>query len=233
MLSYGHICLCFPAEAVTGAKHSRRLLYYGGSLLLAVGTAIVFYILIGYRFCLPIVSGFRPRAERYGFQTTVSVLLAVHNGEQFIRKKLECLLASNYPAELMEILWLGWLDGCDRGHCGVVFGSRRASVRAPRVVNRRADWVCGTSLVKSCFSRMFAGDPSRFACHTWWRTLLILASVPSPASSASSNRIVRERRNRYGYILALRAVGPAAARRNIFGLQYHGLHLRSPSRLSP
>jgi len=27
-------------------------------------------------------------------------------------------------------------------------------------------------------------------------------------------------------------VGPAAARRNIFGLQYHGLHLRSPSRLS-
>jgi len=75
-------------------------------LLLAVGTAIVFYILIGYPLLLAYC--FRrsapPVRKDMGFQTTVSVLLAVHNGEQFIRKKLECLLASNYPAELMEIL---------------------------------------------------------------------------------------------------------------------------------
>jgi cellulose synthase/poly-beta-1,6-N-acetylglucosamine synthase-like glycosyltransferase len=75
-------------------------------LLLAVGTAIVFYILIGYPLLL--VYFFRRSApavrKDMGFRPTVSVLLAVHNGERFIRQKLECLLALNYPAELMEIL---------------------------------------------------------------------------------------------------------------------------------
>lgn len=32
------------------------------------------------------------------------MLLAVHNGEQFVRKKLECLLALDYPRELLDIL---------------------------------------------------------------------------------------------------------------------------------
>jgi cellulose synthase/poly-beta-1,6-N-acetylglucosamine synthase-like glycosyltransferase len=38
------------------------------------------------------------------FRTTVSVLLAVHNGEQFLRRKLESLLALDYPQDLLEIL---------------------------------------------------------------------------------------------------------------------------------
>jgi poly-beta-1,6-N-acetyl-D-glucosamine synthase len=75
-------------------------------LLLTAGTAIVFYILIGYPLLL--VYFFRRSApavrKDMGFRPTVSVLLAVHNGERFIRQKLECLLALNYPAELMEIL---------------------------------------------------------------------------------------------------------------------------------
>ena len=75
-------------------------------LLLTAGTAIVFYILIGYPLLL--VYFFRRSApavrKDMGFRPTISVLLAVHNGEGFIRQKLECLLALNYPAELMEIL---------------------------------------------------------------------------------------------------------------------------------
>jgi cellulose synthase/poly-beta-1,6-N-acetylglucosamine synthase-like glycosyltransferase len=74
-------------------------------LLLAIGTAIAFYIMIGYPILLAYF--FRrsapPVQKDMGFRATVSVVLAVRNGEQFIRKKLECLLALEYPADLMEI----------------------------------------------------------------------------------------------------------------------------------
>jgi cellulose synthase/poly-beta-1,6-N-acetylglucosamine synthase-like glycosyltransferase len=68
-----------------------------------------------------------------GFRTTVSVLLAVHNGEQFIRKKLECLLELNYPAELMEILVVS--DGSTDTTNAIVesFADRRVRLlQAPR-----------------------------------------------------------------------------------------------------
>jgi len=98
-------------------------------LLLAVGTAIVFYILIGYPLLL--AYSFRrsapPVRKDMGFRTTVSVLLAVHNGEQFIRKKLECLLALNYPAELMDILVVS--DGSTDATDGIVESFRDRRVR--------------------------------------------------------------------------------------------------------
>lgn len=105
-------------------------------LLLTVGTAIVFYILIGYPLLLACF--FRrsapPVRKDMGFRTTVSVLLAVHNGEQFIRKKLECLLALNYPAELMEILVVS--DGSTDATEAIVesFADRRVRLlqQAPR-----------------------------------------------------------------------------------------------------
>jgi cellulose synthase/poly-beta-1,6-N-acetylglucosamine synthase-like glycosyltransferase len=98
-------------------------------LLLTVGTAIVFYILIGYPLLLAYC--FRrsapPVRKDMGFRTTVSVVLAVHNGERFIRKKLECLLALNYPAELMEILVVS--DGSTDATDGIVESFRDRHVR--------------------------------------------------------------------------------------------------------
>ena len=76
------------------------------AVLLAVASAIVLYILVGY----PILLAFATRRtappvqKDKGFRATVSVLLAVRNGEEFIRGKLECLLGLDYPAHLMEIL---------------------------------------------------------------------------------------------------------------------------------
>lgn len=74
-------------------------------LLLAVATVIVFYILIGYPLLLAYF--FRRSAvavrKDMEFRTTVSVLLPVNNGEQFISKKLESLLAMDYPRDLLEI----------------------------------------------------------------------------------------------------------------------------------
>ena len=76
------------------------------AVLLAVASAIVFYIIAGY----PILLAFftrraaPPVQKDQDFRTTVSVLMAVRNGEEFIRGKLECLLGLDYPARLMEIL---------------------------------------------------------------------------------------------------------------------------------
>jgi cellulose synthase/poly-beta-1,6-N-acetylglucosamine synthase-like glycosyltransferase len=75
-------------------------------ILLWAGTATVSYILFGYPALLAF--SFRraapPILKDMAFRPTVSVLLAVHNGQHFIQKKLECLLALNYPKELLEIL---------------------------------------------------------------------------------------------------------------------------------
>lgn len=75
-------------------------------ILLVAGSAIVFYILLGYPALLAF--SFRraapPVRKDMSFRPTVSILLAVHNGQHFIQKKIECLLALHYPRELLEIL---------------------------------------------------------------------------------------------------------------------------------
>jgi len=87
------------------------------AILLGVGTALALYIMVGY----PLLLAFFPRrtapgiAKNRDFQTSVSVLLAVHNGAAFLTRKLECLLALDYPKELLQILVIsdGSTDGTD------------------------------------------------------------------------------------------------------------------------
>ena len=104
-------------------------------LLLTVGTAIAFYVLIGYPLLLAFAFRRSAPAVRkdLNFRPTLSVLLAVHNGEAYIRKKLECLLASYDPAESLEILVVS--DGSTDATEAIVasFADRRVRLlRAPR-----------------------------------------------------------------------------------------------------
>lgn len=74
-------------------------------VLLAVASAVVFYFLIGYPILLAISRRAAPAVRKDpAFRPTLSVLVAVHNGEEFLRRKLESLLALDYPAHLREIL---------------------------------------------------------------------------------------------------------------------------------
>jgi cellulose synthase/poly-beta-1,6-N-acetylglucosamine synthase-like glycosyltransferase len=74
-------------------------------VLLAVATAIVFYFLIGYPILLAISRRAAPPVRKDpAFQPSFSILVAVHNGEEFLARKIESLLALEYPAELREIL---------------------------------------------------------------------------------------------------------------------------------
>jgi poly-beta-1,6-N-acetyl-D-glucosamine synthase len=74
--------------------------------LLVAGSLAIFYILVGYPLLLALnrQGGAPPVRKDPRFQTTVSAVLAVYNGEKFIRAKLDSLLALNYPPELVDIL---------------------------------------------------------------------------------------------------------------------------------
>ncbi|MBZ5724551.1 MAG: glycosyltransferase family 2 protein [Acidobacteriia bacterium] len=103
------------------------------AILLAVGTAVVFYIIAGYPIILALLSRRPPRrvAKCLDYQPSVSVLLAVYNGEQFIRAKLESLLRQKYPREKVEILVVS--DGSTDGTESIVESFAGRGVRLLRV----------------------------------------------------------------------------------------------------
>jgi cellulose synthase/poly-beta-1,6-N-acetylglucosamine synthase-like glycosyltransferase len=74
--------------------------------LLVAGSLVIFYILLGYPLLLAFVhpSGAPSVRKDLQFQATVTVIIAVYNGEKFIRAKLDSLLALSYPPELVDIL---------------------------------------------------------------------------------------------------------------------------------
>jgi cellulose synthase/poly-beta-1,6-N-acetylglucosamine synthase-like glycosyltransferase len=103
-------------------------------VVLVLASALVFYLLIGYPILLSRSRRTAPPIQKDpSFRPTVSVLLAVHNGEQFIARKLESLLALDYPAELREILVLsdGSTDATD-AIAGTFAGPDVCVVRVPR-----------------------------------------------------------------------------------------------------
>ncbi len=89
--------------------------------LLGASSGLAFWILIGYPLLLWQVKpkGLAVAKDRSdSYAPTVSVLLAVHNGEAFLGAKLDSLLELDYPRERMEILVLG--DGCSDATSDVV-----------------------------------------------------------------------------------------------------------------
>ncbi len=74
------------------------------ALFVAASTSAI-YVLFGYPLLLGFLSRLRPKPVlKSRQQPSVSILIAVHNGERFIADKLESVLALDYPRELMEIL---------------------------------------------------------------------------------------------------------------------------------
>ena len=75
------------------------------ALVLIAAVVLSLYILVGYPLLLRSWKKFGPPiAKKLEFRTSVSVLLAVYNGEAFIARKLDNLLALDYPAELLDIV---------------------------------------------------------------------------------------------------------------------------------
>jgi cellulose synthase/poly-beta-1,6-N-acetylglucosamine synthase-like glycosyltransferase len=75
------------------------------SILFLLGLAFVLYILFGY----PLLLGLRAHmfarpVQKSSHLKSVSVVLAVKNGEKFLGDKLKSILSLDYPRELLQIL---------------------------------------------------------------------------------------------------------------------------------
>jgi cellulose synthase/poly-beta-1,6-N-acetylglucosamine synthase-like glycosyltransferase len=88
------------------------------ALSLALG--IVAYILIGYPLLLAAWPGKANRAiaKNPNYTSTVSIVLAVYNGAEFVRDKLESILDLDYPRELLQIIVVS--DGSSDGTEAIV-----------------------------------------------------------------------------------------------------------------
>ncbi len=84
---------------------------------LILSAALIFHIVAGYPLLLVRSKGAvrPPVAKDPAFETTVSAIVAVHNGETMIRRKLESLLALDYPPKLVNIIVVsdGSTDGTE------------------------------------------------------------------------------------------------------------------------
>jgi cellulose synthase/poly-beta-1,6-N-acetylglucosamine synthase-like glycosyltransferase len=96
---------------------------------------LLLYFLFGYPFLLALFPWrHRPRiAKDIAWVRPVTVLLAVYNGEAFLRQKLESILALDYPKELLEVLVIsdGSTDATDT-IAGEFISSSVRLLRVPR-----------------------------------------------------------------------------------------------------
>lgn len=74
-------------------------------LLFVTSLALGFYIVAGYPLLLGLQARLRPKPIlKTRQQKSVSVVIAVHNGEQFVAEKLESVLQLDYPPDLIETI---------------------------------------------------------------------------------------------------------------------------------
>ena len=86
-------------------------------ILFLAGAGFAFYMVAGYPLLLATLAHFRPKPVHNSFSDrTVTVLLAVYNGEKWMRAKLESILRLDYPRASLQILVIsdGSSDQTDR-----------------------------------------------------------------------------------------------------------------------
>jgi poly-beta-1,6-N-acetyl-D-glucosamine synthase len=74
-------------------------------MLFLLCAGLFFYILFGYPVLLYFLVRWQGRPVQAGpEQKSVSIIIPVHNGAPFLRRKLDSIQALNYPKELLEVL---------------------------------------------------------------------------------------------------------------------------------
>jgi cellulose synthase/poly-beta-1,6-N-acetylglucosamine synthase-like glycosyltransferase len=87
-----------------------------GVIAFVTSAAFVFYVMAGYPLLVALLAFFpAPEVQIRKTVRSVSVLIPVYNGEQWIRRKLNSLFAMDYPKELLEIIIIsdGSTDGTE------------------------------------------------------------------------------------------------------------------------
>ncbi len=89
-------------------------------ILFLLCAGLLFYILFGYPVLLSFLASRHGRPmQAGGEQKTVSIVIPVHNGEQFLRRKLQSIQAVDYPKHLLEVMVVsdGSTDGTRQIAC--------------------------------------------------------------------------------------------------------------------
>jgi cellulose synthase/poly-beta-1,6-N-acetylglucosamine synthase-like glycosyltransferase len=96
-----------------------------------VTAAFLLYVVLGYPLVLAGLAYFFPKpVHKAPSRESVSIIVAVHNGERFIADKLRSILALQYPRELIQILVVS--DGSTDSTDTVVAGFADAGVELLR-----------------------------------------------------------------------------------------------------
>ncbi len=75
------------------------------AILFALSCALVFYVVLGYPLLLRLMSHFFQKPIRKSdFLPPVAMVIPVRNAEAYLHRKLDSVLALDYPRELLEIL---------------------------------------------------------------------------------------------------------------------------------
>jgi len=102
------------------------------ALCLIAAAVLSLYILVGYPLLLSRWRKFGPPIRKdLAYRTTVTVVLAVYNGEAFLARKLDNLLSLDYPAELLDIVVVS--DGSTDATDSIVQAYADRKVRLVRV----------------------------------------------------------------------------------------------------
>ena len=102
-------------------------------VLFLLSAAVLFYVTLGYPILLALHRRSGAAIRKEFTARPVSVIIAVHNGQQFLRAKLESVLALDYPRELLEIMVVSDASTDDSEAITTEFASRGVQLmRVPR-----------------------------------------------------------------------------------------------------
>jgi cellulose synthase/poly-beta-1,6-N-acetylglucosamine synthase-like glycosyltransferase len=144
----------------------------------AASALAIFYVLLGYPILLALLARWFPKPVRRDaeYRETVTVIIAVRNGARWLARKIESVLAQDYPQELRDIIIVsdGSSDSTDQ--IAESFANRKVSLLRvpqggkPAALNAAAPHATGTLLFLTdvrqvlkpdCLSRLVAAmaDP--------------------------------------------------------------------------
>ena len=136
-------------------------------VLFLLSCAALFYITLGYPILLALHRRSAPAIRKEFIARPVSVIIAVHNGQQFLRAKLESVLALDYPRELMEIVVVSDASTDDSEAIATEFATRGVQLmRVPRggkaaALNAAIPQLTGEILVLTDVRQALAPDSLR------------------------------------------------------------------------
>ncbi len=156
-------------------------------ILFLTGAGFAFYVVGGYPLLLAGLARWRPKPVRERFtDATVTVLLAVYNGEQWIRAKLESILQLDYPRPRMQILAVS--DGSTDQTDSIVMEFRAEGVELLRVPHGGKAAALNAGMAQATGEILFFTDVRQALEPDALRRLV--ACLGDPAVGGASGQIV-------------------------------------------